>query len=93
RDTTARGTVMQELENTTPRRSQYQPGDEIPERSFVYRWAKKYAFNDFGTYARHFDTKNFQDPDAEPADSDSDGGDSPSGDGSTVRLPVLTNTQ
>ena len=49
RDTTVRGAVMNELENVTPRRSQYQPGDEIPERSFVYRWAKKYAFNDFGT--------------------------------------------
>ena len=64
RDTTARGNVIQELENVTPRRSQFQPGDEIPERSFVYRWAKKYAFNDFGTYTRHFNTANYQDPDA-----------------------------
>ena len=56
--------MIKELESVTPRRSQYQPGDEIPERSFVYRWAKKYAFNDFGTYTRHFDTANYQDPDS-----------------------------
>lgn len=63
RDTTARGTVISELEKTSPRRSQYQPGDEIPERSFVYRWAKKYAFNDFGTYSRHFSASQYRDPD------------------------------
>ena len=58
--------MIQELENVTLRRSQFQPGDEIPERSLVYRWAKKYAFNDFGAYARHFSTANYQDPDAVP---------------------------
>ena len=63
RDTTVRGEVIEELKNVTPRRSQFQPGDEIPERNFVYRWAKKYAFNDFGTYGRHFDVTNYQDPD------------------------------
>ena len=65
RDTTARGGVVDELRNVQPRRSQYQPGDEIPERSFVYRWAKKYAFNDFGTYGKHFDVARYRDPDAE----------------------------
>ena len=64
RDTTVRGAVMKELNNVTPRRSQFQPGDEIPERSFVYRWAKKYAFNDFGTYTKHFDAANYRDPDS-----------------------------
>ena len=64
RDTTVRSTVMDELKRITPRRSQYQPGEEIPERSFVYRWAKKYAFNDFGTYARQFEVSRYQDPDA-----------------------------
>ncbi len=63
RDTTARGVVMDELEAVSPRRSQYQPGDEIPERSLVYRWAKKYAFNDFGAYGKHFDAAHYQDPD------------------------------
>lgn len=65
RDTTARGGVIEELKRVSPRRSQYQPGDEIPERSFVYRWAKKYAFNDFGTYAKHFDPQQYRDPDKE----------------------------
>lgn len=63
RDTTARKAVIEELQHVQPRRSQYQPGDEIPERSLVYRWAKKYAFNDFGTYGKHFDTKRYRDPD------------------------------
>lgn len=74
RDTTIRGGVIEELKNVSPRRSQYQPGDEIPERSFVYRWAKKYAFNDFGTYTKHFDAANYQDPDADCSDSDGSGG-------------------
>jgi hypothetical protein len=65
RDTTARGEVIEELKRVEPRRSQYQPGDEIPERSLVYRWAKKYAFNDFGTYGEHFDPKRYRDPDFE----------------------------
>jgi len=82
RDTTARGAVIEELRNVTPRRSQYQPGDEIPERSFVYRWAKKYAFNDFGTYTRHFDASQYRDPDA-----DANAGDASSDQKSD--LPVL----
>ncbi len=69
RDTTARNKVIDELNAVSPRRSQYQPGDEIPERSFVYRWAKKYAFNDFGTYSRHFDTSKYQDPDQQSGDA------------------------
>ena len=64
RDTTARTEVIDELKKVTPRRSQFQPGNEIPERSFVYRWAKKYAFNDFGTYSKHFDVSRYEDPDA-----------------------------
>ncbi|MCC9604188.1 radical SAM protein [Stieleria sp. JC731] len=72
RDTTIRNEVMRELDHVTPRRSQFQPGDEIPERSFVYRWAKKYAFNDFGTYTRHFDVSKYQDPDRMPAKNGSD---------------------
>ncbi len=63
RDTTARGEVIDELKKVTPRRSQFQPGDEIPERSLVYRWAKRYAFNDFGTYSKHFKNANYRDPD------------------------------
>lgn len=70
RDTTVRSAVIEELENVSPRRSQFQPGDEIPERSLVYRWAKKYAFNDFGTYTKHFDASKYVDPDV---DSNSEG--------------------
>lgn len=66
RDTTARGEVIAELNDVAPRRSQYQPGDEIPERSLAYRWAKKYAFNDFGTYSKHFDSAKYRDPDTDP---------------------------
>jgi len=62
RDTTQRKTVFQELENITPRRSQYVPGIEIPERSWAYRLAKHIAFHDFGVYTQHFDPKKWQDP-------------------------------
>ena len=81
RDTTARGKVMEELRNVEPRRSQYQPGDEIPERSFVYRWAKKYAFNDFGTYVKHYQESQYRDPDQQPPKSSAGQPDS--------QLPVL----
>ncbi|MEO1529407.1 MAG: radical SAM protein [Planctomycetota bacterium] len=81
RDTTVRGAVIDELNNVTPRRSQYQPGDEIPERNFIYRWAKKYAFNDFGTYGRHFDVTKYQDPDNVEAAPEQD---------SESTLPIVT---
>ncbi len=84
RDTTARMEVIDELRRVTPRRSQYQPGDEIPEKSLVYRWAKKYAFNDFGAYSRHFDASNYRDPDAIGADEASANA-SPASD-----LPIVT---
>ncbi|MEM9702584.1 MAG: radical SAM protein, partial [Planctomycetota bacterium] len=53
RDETARRTAAAELDAMTPRTSQYHPGDEIPERSWVYRLAKKFAFSDFGVYDGH----------------------------------------
>ena len=52
RDTTIRGTAMAELEAMQPRFSQWLPGEEIPEKHWMYRWAKKYWFNDFGAYAK-----------------------------------------
>ena len=43
--------AIAELESMTPRNSQWLPtGEEIPEKHPVYRWAKKYWFNDFGAY-------------------------------------------
>jgi hypothetical protein len=41
---------MQELKSMIPRTSQYHPGDEIPEKNWYYRIAKKFLFNDFGVY-------------------------------------------
>jgi hypothetical protein len=61
-DSTARKTVMNELAAATPHISQYHPGDEIPERSWAYRLAKKICFNDFGAYSRHFQVENWRDP-------------------------------
>jgi len=52
RDTTMRGTAMTELEAMTPRFSQWLPGEEIPEQHWMYRWAKRFWFNDFGAYAK-----------------------------------------
>jgi MoaA/NifB/PqqE/SkfB family radical SAM enzyme len=50
RDTTVRGTAMAELEAMTPRFSQWLPGEEVPEKHWMYRLAKKYWFNDFHAY-------------------------------------------
>ena len=50
RDTTARGTALAELEAMAPRFSQWLPGEEVPEQHWMYRFAKKYWFNDFGAY-------------------------------------------
>lgn len=52
RDATARGTALAELAVMEQRRSQYNPGHEIPEKNPFYRLAKRYWFNDFGVY-RH----------------------------------------
>jgi MoaA/NifB/PqqE/SkfB family radical SAM enzyme len=52
RDTTVRGTSLAELEAMQSRTSQYNPGHEIPEKSWAYRFAKKHWFNDFGVYSR-----------------------------------------
>lgn len=50
RDTTQRGTAMAELEAMTPRFSQWLPGEEQPEKHWMYRLAKKYWFSDFNAY-------------------------------------------
>ena len=52
RDTTVRGTAMAELDAMTPRFSQWLPGEEIPEKHWMYRIAKKYWFSDFGAYQK-----------------------------------------
>jgi MoaA/NifB/PqqE/SkfB family radical SAM enzyme len=50
RDSTVRGTALSELEAMTVRTSQYNPGNEVPEKNWMYRLAKRYWFNDFGVY-------------------------------------------
>ncbi|MBI2928866.1 MAG: radical SAM protein [Verrucomicrobia bacterium] len=50
RDSTARGTALAELESVTPRFSQWLPGEEVPERHWMYRLAKRFLFHDFGAY-------------------------------------------
>jgi MoaA/NifB/PqqE/SkfB family radical SAM enzyme len=51
RDTTQRGTALVELERLQPRRSQHNPGQEIPEDHWAYRFAKKHWFFGFGAYS------------------------------------------
>ena len=56
KDSTARGTSMQEVQAMTPRRSQYHPDiDPIPEKSWAYRLAKKFAFHEYGVYSKNFE--------------------------------------
>ena len=50
KDATARQTAMDELKAMEVRTSQYNPADEIPEKSWAYRIAKRFWFNDFGVY-------------------------------------------
>lgn len=50
RDTTARKVVMAELDAMKPLNSQHNPGNEIPEDQWLYRFAKKHWFFGFGAY-------------------------------------------
>jgi hypothetical protein len=50
RDTTARRSAMAEIELMQPRLSQWLPGREIPEKHWLYKFAKKFWFNDFNAY-------------------------------------------
>ncbi|MFM2095185.1 MAG: hypothetical protein RIS70_2309 [Planctomycetota bacterium] len=61
RDTTARKTAVAELHAMQSRSSQYNPGHEIPEKNLAYRLAKKFFFNDYGAYSKHFELKNWKD--------------------------------
>ena len=62
RDTTQRQTAIAELKATVPHRSQYVPGVEIRERNLAVRLAKKFVFNDFGAYGKHFQADRWVDP-------------------------------
>jgi len=50
RDTTARKSAAMELQSMTPRPSQYNLHEEVPEKSWAYRFAKRRFFSDFGAY-------------------------------------------
>ncbi|MBI1896208.1 MAG: radical SAM protein [Acidobacteria bacterium] len=50
RDTTQRRAALAELAALEPRTSQYDPGNEIPEEHWMYRFAKKHWFFGFGAY-------------------------------------------
>ncbi len=65
RDTTARVQSLIELEQMNPHPSQYDPGHEIPEKSWAYRLAKRWWFNDYGAYTKHFEPDDWQRPEPE----------------------------
>lgn len=50
-DTTQRGTALAEIETLVPRHSQHNPGNEVPEDNWMYRFAKKHWFFGFGAYS------------------------------------------
>ncbi|MCA9231480.1 MAG: radical SAM protein [Planctomycetales bacterium] len=50
KDTTARKTAAAELLSMTPRPSQYNVAAEVPEKNWIYRFAKRHFFSDFGAY-------------------------------------------
>ena len=50
RDTTQRQSALAELVKLEPRGSQHDPGNEIPEEHWMYRFAKKHWFFGFGAY-------------------------------------------
>ena len=51
KDTTLRKMAMSELIKMRSRPSQYNPGNEIPEENWIYRFAKKHWFFGFGAYS------------------------------------------
>jgi len=50
KDSSGRGTALDELARMDVRPSHHLPGEEIPEKHWAYRLAKKYWFFGFGAY-------------------------------------------
>ena len=50
RDTTLRQMAMTELSSLDSKSSQHNPGNEVPEENWIYRFAKKHWFFGFGAY-------------------------------------------
>ena len=74
KDSTARKQALEELRAAGAHPSQYAPDMEpIPEKSWAYRLAKKFAYHDYGVYEDHFEEENWVDPrdnPREPEDSE-----------------------
>ncbi|QEG20585.1 radical SAM protein [Mariniblastus fucicola] len=67
KDSTARKKALAELQAAAAHSSQYAPGSEpIPEKSWAYRLAKKFAYHDYGVYDEHFKEENWIDPNDNP---------------------------
>jgi MoaA/NifB/PqqE/SkfB family radical SAM enzyme len=49
-DSSGRGTALEELRRMCPRPSHHVPGEEIPEKHWFYRFAKRHWFFGFGAY-------------------------------------------
>ena len=49
-DTSGRGSAFAELDAMTTKPCHDLPGQEIPEKSYLYRLAKKYSFFGFSSY-------------------------------------------
>ena len=67
KDSTARKKALAELRAASAHSSQYAPAMEpIPEKSWAYRLAKKFAYHDYGVYDEHFKAENWIDPNDNP---------------------------
>jgi hypothetical protein len=49
-DSSKRNKAFEELKKMKPCAGHHIPGKEIPEKSWLYRFAKKYSFFGFGAY-------------------------------------------
>lgn len=58
KDVTARKTAFGELQAMQVRTSQFNPELQVPEKSWAYRIAKRFWFNDFGVYRQKDHTRN-----------------------------------
>jgi hypothetical protein len=74
KDSTARKTALAELRASSSHPSQYAPDmPPIPEKSWAYRLAKRFAFHDYGVYGKHFKPEQWVDPRRTSAASLEDG--------------------
>ncbi|MEZ6095545.1 MAG: radical SAM/SPASM domain-containing protein [Pirellulaceae bacterium] len=62
-DGTQRGSALAELHAAPVFPSQYMPDQKpIPEKSWMYRLAKRLAFHEYGVYTKHFKAEEWRDP-------------------------------